>query len=200
MSEKEKKEIRNTGYQVTVDEESRRVEGYALLFDVQSDGLSFREVILREALEGVLEKSDVFALLNHDQSRGILARWRCQPVTLYLEIDTRGLKYWFDAPNTALGNELLEYIRRGEITESSFAFIVEKDTWEKGEDGIWTRTIEKFEELFDISPVYNAAYSQTSVYMRGKEQVEQTIREQEEREKEAELSAYFTKIEKSMNL
>ena len=68
----EKREIRNIASQVIADEEKRTVEGYALLFGVSSDGLSFEEVIERGALDGVIEKSDVFALMNHSQSRGIL--------------------------------------------------------------------------------------------------------------------------------
>ena len=58
----EKKEIRNTAYQVQVtgeSEEKRTVEGYAVLFNTPSDGLYFEEVIERGALDGVLEKSDV---------------------------------------------------------------------------------------------------------------------------------------------
>lgn len=39
---------------------------------MSSDGLSFEEVIEHGSLDGVIEKSDVFALLNHDQSRGFL--------------------------------------------------------------------------------------------------------------------------------
>lgn len=131
----DKREIRNTSYEVTVDSESRTVEGYALLFDTPSTGLPFVEVIERGALEGVLAKSDVFALLNHDQSRGILARSKKGQGSLSLTVDTKGLKYRFEAPNTALGNELLENLKRGEVDSSSFAFTVEKDTWERGKDG-----------------------------------------------------------------
>ena len=140
----EKREIRNTSFQVQVtgeNEEKRTVEGYALLFDTPSDGLSFTEVIKRGALDGVLEKSDVFALLNHDQRRGVLARSKYGKGSLSLSVDDKGLKYRFDAPKTALGDELLENIRRGEIGESSFCFDVEKDTWEKRSDGSWKRTI-----------------------------------------------------------
>ena len=63
-----KKEIRNlqTEFKVNTDDEKRTVEGYALLFDTPSDGLSFTEKIERGALDGVIEKSDVFALLYHD--------------------------------------------------------------------------------------------------------------------------------------
>lgn len=195
----EKREIRNTSFQVQVtgeNEEKRTVEGYALLFDIPSDGLSFTEVIKRGALDGVLEKSDVFALLNHDQRRGVLARSKYGKGSLSLSVDDKGLKYRFDAPKTALGDELLENIRRGEIGESSFCFDVEKDTWEKRSDGSWKRTIEKFGNIYDTSPVYNGAYSKTSVYMRGKEAAEEGLRHREQEIPES----YYQNIEKSLNI
>lgn len=117
-----------------------------------------------------------------------------------LSVDEKGLKYRFEAPKTALGDELLENIRRGEVDESSFAFSVSKDKWEKKSDGGWKRTIEQIEELYDVSPVYNAAYSQTSVYMRGKEQAEEELRQQEERENTRKLSEYYEKLDKSLNI
>jgi HK97 family phage prohead protease len=195
----EKREIRNTSFQVQVtgeNEEKRTVEGYALLFDTPSDGLSFTEVIKRGALDGVLEKSDVFALLNHDQRKGVLARSKYGKGSLSLSVDDKGLKYRFDAPKTALGDELLENIRRGEIGESSFCFDVEKDTWEKRSDGSWKRTIEKFGNIYDTSPVYNGAYSKTSVYMRGKEAAEEELRHREQEIPES----YYQNIEKSLNI
>ena len=195
----EKREIRNTSFQVQVtgeNEEKRTVEGYALLFDTPSDGLSFTEVIKRGALDGVLEKSDVFALLNHDQRRGVLARSKYGKGSLSLSVDDKGLKYRYDAPKTALGDELLENIRRGEIGESSFCFDVEKDTWEKRKDGSWKRTIEKFGNIYDTSPVYNGAYSKTSVYMRGKEAAEEELRHREQEIPES----YYQNIEKSLNI
>lgn len=195
----EKKEIRNTAFQVQVtgeDEEKRTVEGYALLFGVSSDGLSFEEVIERGALDGVVNKSDVFALMNHNHGRGLLARSNKGKGSLSLIIDEKGLKYRFEAPNTALGDELLENIRRGEICESSFCFDVEKDTWEKKSNGKWKRTVSKIGNLYDVSPVYNAAYSATSVYMRGKEQVEEEL----SRQNEENLKEYYSNIEKSLNI
>lgn len=200
MDDKNKKEIRNTSYQVTGDDEKRTVEGYALLFGVRSDGLSFEEEIQRGSLDGVLAKSDVFALLNHDRGRGILARSKKGSGSLTLSVDEKGLKFRFEAPKTSLGDELLENIRRGEVDESSFAFSVSKDKWEKKSDGGWKRTIEQIEELYDVSPVYNAAYSQTSVYMRGKEQAEEELRQQEERENTRKLSDYYEKLDKSLNI
>lgn len=194
MMEQNKKEIRNIAAEVTVDGESRTVEGYALLFNVPSDGLDFEEIIEPRALDGVIEKSNVFALLNHDERRGILARSKKGAGSLSLTVDGKGLRYRFDAPRTALGDELLEYLKRGEVTESSFAFTVAEDVWEKkGET--WKRTIKKIDELYDVSPVYDAAYSKTTVYMRGKEQLEQELREQRERE----LDAYYTNLNKFLN-
>lgn len=195
----EKREIRNTSFQMKVigeDEGKRTVEGYALLFNTPSDGLSFTEVIQRGALDGVLEKSDVFALLNHDQSRGILARSKYGQGSLNLSVDDKGLKYRFDIPDTAIGNELRENLNRGEISESSFCFDVESDTWEKKSDGTWKRTVHKVGNLYDVAPVYSGAYSKTSVYMRGKE-----LEEEELRKKEQDIpESYYSNIEKSLNI
>ena len=193
-------EIRNTTFQVTANEENekRTVEGYAMLFGVSSDNLGFEEVIERGALDGVLGKSDVFALLNHDRSKGILARAKNGNGSLSLEVDTKGLKYRFEAPKTALGNELLENLRRGEIDQSSFAFTVADggEKWERQKNGVWKRTISKFERIYDVSPVYNAAYSKTSVYMRGKEEAEKEL---EQREKQN-LEEYYKGITNSLNI
>lgn len=196
--EQNKKEIRNITAEVTVDEESRKVEGYALLFNVPSDGLDIEEIIEPRSLDGVIEKSNVFALLNHDERRGILARSKKGEGTLSLTVDGKGLRYRFDAPRTALGDELLEYLKRGEVTESSFAFTVAEDVWEKkGET--WKRTIKKIDELYDVSPVYDAAYSKTTVYMRGKEQVEAEMEKQDREQRERELDAYYSNLNKYFN-
>ena len=195
----EKLEVRNTLGNVIrqADSESRMVEGYALLFETSSDGLNFEEVISREALEGVIARSDVFALLNHSKERGILARSINGAGSLTLEVDEKGLLYRFDAPNTALGNELLENLRRGEINQSSFAFDVDSDKWERKSDGTWKRTINQIGHLYDVSPVYNAAYSKTSVYMRGKEVEEERLSEEERRNSIPE--GYYEQMVKNFN-
>lgn len=192
--EQNKIERRNTAFEVTFEEaDSRKVEGYALLFDTPSDNLGFEEVIERGALDGVIERSNVFALLNHDQRRGILARSKNGKGTLLLSVDNKGLRYSFEAPNTMLGDELLEHLKRGNISESSFAFTVDGETWEKKSDGTWKRTISKFEELYDVSPVYDAAYSKTSVYTRGRDEKEREMKELRKRE----LDAYFNNLNKN---
>ena len=187
------REQRNCNFELRVAPESRLVEGYAIVFNSQSQDLGgFTEVIDNGALDGVIERSDVLCLLNHNEDKGVLARCKHGAGSLSIEIDDKGLKYRFEAPNTALGDELLEGLRRGDITNSSFAFTVGKDNWEKREDGSYLRTIVSIQELFDVSPVYRAAYDATSVKAdtRGLDAIK-------EREKQ-ELDNYFNDLRKQI--
>lgn len=160
------KEQRNCNYEVRAVS-SRTVEGYALVFNKESRDLGgFIETIDPSALDGVIEKSDILCLLNHNEDKGVLARSKYGVGSLQLSVDNIGLKYSFEAPNTDLGNELLEGLKRGDISTSSFAFTIENDVWEKKEDGRYLRRITKFKELFDVSPVYKEAYPDTTVACR----------------------------------
>ena len=217
------KEIRNIG-EIRANAESRNVDGYAIVFNSLSENLGgFREKVVPEAVNGVIEQSDVMAVLNHDSSRGILARSRYGKGTLSLVADEKGLRYTFDAPHTALGDECLEYLRRGDINQSSFAFTVAEDAWEKQADGTYIRTIKRFERLYDVSPVFTPAYAETSVSCRSfeefkaeeerlaaeakaeeerriaEEEAEKERREQEEAEKEEaermeKIKEYYKKL------
>ena len=183
------REIRNIDLEIVANEESRTVEGYAIVFNSLSEDLGgFREQILPEAVDGVLERSDVLALLNHDKSKGVLARSRYGKGSLTLEIDEKGLKYRFEAPHTALGDEVLEYLRRGEITSSSFAFTINEDIWEKtGEEYI--RTIKSFKQLYDVSPVFEPAYQAATACKRFAEIQEEERKAIEEAKREADMKA-----------
>lgn len=188
-----KKEIRSVEFRVSVGEDSRNVEGYALLFNADSTpmgwGGDWVEKIAPGALDEVLERSDVLCVLNHDESRGVLARWRKGPGSLKLEVDEKGLRYSFEAPNTVLGDELLEGIRRGDISASSFAFTVEDDEWIQRDSNTYERVIKRFGLLYDVSPVYRPAYEDTSVAVR-------SLGELKEKEKRESLKSYYEHIEK----
>lgn len=191
------KEIRGISYRATVDEEKRHVEGYALLFNTDSRpmwGGDLIERIAPTALDGVLEKSDVLCLMNHDESRGVLARYRMGEGSLSLTVDEKGLKYAFDTPNTALGDELIEALKRGDIAESSFAFTVEKDNWERKEDGMYVRTIVQIDKLYDVSPVYYPAYEDTSVALRSLNDRKEEAQKELERRKAEELKEYYNQL------
>ena len=152
----------------------------------------------------MLERSDVKCWLNHDERKGILARRRGSEVpqsdagnSLELELDSTGLRYAFDAPNTALGDELLEALRRGDVSESSFAFTVTEDKWERLPDGRAKRTVLKIDRLWDVSPVYEPAYRGTDVGIdrRGLEELEA----QEGAQRDADLEAYIHELEAKIN-
>lgn len=161
------REQRNCNYELRTTNESRTVEGYAFVFNKESRDLGgFIEIIDPTSLDGVIEKSDILCLLNHNEDKGVLARSKFGIGSLSLSVDDTGLKYRFEAPDTALGNELLEGLKRGDISTSSFAFTIDSDKWEKRTDGKYLRRITKFKELFDVSPVYKEAYPDTSVACR----------------------------------
>ena len=160
-------EVRNFNIELREEGESRFVEGYASVFNSRSRDLGgFTEIILPGAFDGLIDKSDVRCLLDHNPQRGILARSKNGQGSLHLSIDERGLKYAFDAPHTALGDEVVEGLKRGDYSESSFAFRVEDEQWTKEEDGTYLRTISKISGLYDVSIVQQAAYGDTSVALR----------------------------------
>ena len=147
---------------------SRTVSGYGSVFNSQSEDLGFIETIDPNAItEETIKRSDVFATLNHDMDK-ILARCKYGSGSLELKCDDKGLYYRFDAPNTDLGDELLEYLNRGEIDSSSFAFTVKRDEWTKGDDGKTYRRILEIDQVFDISPVFCAAYPEAICQKRNK--------------------------------
>jgi hypothetical protein len=153
------KEIRLLNSEIRGAEDSRSVEGVAAVFDQYSQDLGwFIEKIDRDAFAGA-DMDDVVACRNHDPDK-VLARTKAG--TLHLTVDDNGFGYRFDAPNTTVGNDTLEDIRVGNISHSSFAFTVKEDKWEK-KDGKDVRTILRFEAIYDVSPVTNPAYLQTSV-------------------------------------
>ena len=185
--EKELRYIDNSEVRA-VNEDSREVEGYAILFNTLSremtdgKGRRFVEQIVPEAMEGIIERSDVMAVLNHDKTRGILGRSRFGTGSLTLSVDERGVKYSFSAPHTALGDECLEYLRRGDINQSSFCFTIDKDKWDKQENGSYIRTISHFDRLYDVSPVFEPAYFGTEVACRS---LDEFVEEEERKEAEA---------------
>ena len=146
--------------------ESRTVVGYAAVFDKWSNSMGdwFREKIDRHAFDNVLDQ-DTVALFNHDANL-VLARNSAN--TLKLSVDDTGLRYEFEAPNTTAGNDLLENIRNGNVSHSSFAFSVKTEQWGKSEspDVEEDRTIVEVDQLIDVSPVVFPAYPDTSVAKR----------------------------------
>ena len=134
------------------------VVGYGAVFNSMSNDLGgFREFISPKAFEGRLE-DDVRFLVNHDANL-ILAR--TTNGTLRLSVDEKGLRYEADLPNTSTARDLMELLKNGTISQSSFAFTVEEDSWEV-KDGMNIRTIDKVSQLYDVSSVTYPAYNSAS--------------------------------------
>ena len=179
MKEQKEKEIEKRGGELQIEVSDRLVSGYAVVFDTWSNDLGFYEKILKGAItEDTIKRSDVICKLNHDDQK-VLARSKYGEGSLILEVDDKGLKYTFEAPRTQYGDELLEYLRRGDITGSSFAFTIEEDEFsyqwpfDKDADPVLCREVIKVDKLFDVSPVFTPAYEKTSVANKRKlEEVE----------------------------
>lgn len=179
MKEQKEKEIEKRGGELQIEVSDRLVSGYAVVFDTWSNDLGFYEKILKGAItEDTIKRSDVICKLNHDDQK-VLARSKYGEGSLILEVDEKGLKYTFEAPRTQYGDELLEYLRRGDITGSSFAFTIEEDEFsyqwpfDKDADPVLCREVIKVDKLFDVSPVFTPAYEKTSVANKRKlEEVE----------------------------
>lgn len=185
---------------VRASQDSRKVEGKAIAFNsVSCDLGGFVERILPEAInEDIINNSDIFFLLNHSDNRGILARKRNGFGSLTTDIREDGVYFSFDAPKTSLGDELLEYLRRGDITQCSFAFTVEDDNWERQQDDTYIRTILQFHRIYDMSAVFTPAYDDTQVTcarfaeIKAQEAEEAKKKIEElERKREEELNNYF---------
>ncbi|MEG1543423.1 MAG: HK97 family phage prohead protease [Tannerellaceae bacterium] len=172
--EKEIKIQRANDSPIIAGADSRLIEGYALKFDKPSELMydwqrecTYTENIARGAVtEDIIKKSDVICYLDHNPNK-MLARSRFGEGTLKLEIDEIGLKYSFEAPNTAAGDEALELIRRKDITGSSFYANVKREnmSWTiNGKKGVCT--INRFTQFFDVSPVQRPAYECTEAVVR----------------------------------
>lgn len=152
----------------------RIIEGLGIVFNKESNDLGgFREVIAPQAVgQGgkVLRESDILFLINHSYSRGVLARSNKGKGSMTVSVLPEGVQYRFETPPTAIGEELAANIERGEVNTSSFSFLIapKGETWEKRK-GDYLRTITEFSGIFDFSAVYNAAYNETTCYMRNEE-------------------------------
>ena len=155
------KEVRTFDVQdleLRMDGDKQTVVGYGAVFNSMSNDLGgFREFISPNAFEGRLD-DDVRFLVNHDANL-ILAR--TTNGTLRLSVDEKGLRYEADMPNTSTARDLMELLKNGTISQSSFAFTVEEDSWEV-KDGMNIRTIDKVSQLYDVSSVTYPAYNQAS--------------------------------------
>lgn len=169
-----KKEIRSFRRAPEGNAESRTIVGYAIVFDSESRilcdwGGEFVETIERTAVtQELIDNADVKCLFNHNRE-ALLARSNQGKGTLKLTIDEVGLRYEFEAPATIDGDKVLELVRRGDIVGSSFAFSCSGEDacrYYEDADGMLHRVVSRITGLYDVSPVIDPAYTETSVEAR----------------------------------
>lgn len=151
--------IQTTDFEVREDETGGMLfEGYAAVFNSPSEPLPFTEKIAPGAFRGSLRmRNDIKLLWNHDTGQ-VLGSTRAGTLSLYE--DERGLRVRAQLPNTTLGRDTAELIRRGDVNAMSFGFSVPKngDSW--NENGT-ERTLNQV-RLHEVSIVAFPAYTATA--------------------------------------
>lgn len=162
------------------DDSPGTLEGYAAVFHAEGDegteyelysapGFRATERIARGAFSrAIKEQDDVRALVNHEPDQLI---GRTGAGTCRVEEDERGLRYSVDLPDTTVGRDTARLVARGDMSGSSFGFVVEQESWRETElpDGTReaVRTVESV-RLLDVGPVTYPAYSGTSAASAGR--------------------------------
>lgn len=152
------------------------VEGYAAIFETETDLGWCKEVISRDAFNNC-DMNDCVLKYNHNDNCLILARTRNK--SLELTVDSKGLKIRANLIDTTQNKDIYKMIRAGLLDKMSFAFSVKKQEWDFEND---VRRITEISKLFDVSVVDTPAYEDTEIYARSKKEYEK-VKEKYQKEK-----------------
>jgi len=144
----------------TGDALRQKLIGHAIVFNALSDKLMFfREQIAPKAVDRTLQEGlDVRALVDHDPAK-ILGRLSAR--TLKLSKTDAGLLVEIEPPDTTYARDVIESVRRGDISGMSFAFRMLKDEWDETADPP-VRTVTDM-RVSEVSVVTFPAYPATDV-------------------------------------
>ena len=163
----------------------RHISGKAISFDTQSNDIGFIEILHRGCIsQELIDSSNIVFLYNHDYNQ-VIARANKGKGTLNIDLRDDGVYFDLEVPNTTMGNDLLENIRLGNITQCSFGFsYANEEGAYKDEkiDDVWYRNVYKIGKLYDLSAVTYPAYDDTYVNARMQERskMEDKLKETEE--------------------
>ena len=149
-------------------EKVSRISGYsARYYDANDPDTQYQlwsdcfERLMPGCFESALKRpDDVRCLFNHDPSN-ILGRTAAG--TCRLRVDSKGLWFEADLPDSEPGRTVETAISRKDVTGCSFSFDVIAATWiEETKDGetVWIRQITDV-VLYDVGPVTFPAYKAT---------------------------------------
>lgn len=157
------KQTQTRAYNVRAADKPLIIVGTVIVFDRPADMGGYTEFISRHALDGV-NLENITLLVNHNGTGIPLAR---SPKTLTLTISETGLEMLAELPDTEQGRSVYEAVRRGDLSEMSFAFDIAEYAFDEQKQKC---TITKIAAVYEISIVNRAAYPQTNVQARaGKE-------------------------------
>jgi len=156
----EKRFVAFTNLEARQDGEGNKLIGYASVFDSPSEPMPFVEYVRRGAFAKTLnDGADVRLLIDHE---GVpLARTKSG--TLMLEEDDRGLRVEASLdPMNPDAARVISAMKRGDISQMSFAFRTIKDSWNSD------RSVRELKEvqLYDVSVVTFPAYEETVAEIR----------------------------------
>ena len=138
-------------------------------------GRGLKERIMPTAFDRALkEGQDVRGLFNHDAN---CLLGRCSAGTMKLSKDIKGLRYEITPPDTQTGRDVVELVKRGDLTGSSFSFrpVMQKFVvGATGEDDI--RELHDV-DLFDTGPVSFPAYDAATAGLRSLGDLPAEVRE-----------------------
>lgn len=126
-----------------------------------------KERIKHGAFSALLKAgTDTRALFNHDPDN-LLGRTVTD--TLKLKSTRFGLEYEIMPPDTQTARDVVALLERGDLTGSSFSFLIGEETWKEDDEGNEIREIKQVSKLFDVGPVTFPAYEATTANMRSLE-------------------------------
>ena len=152
-----------------LEDGSKTIKGYAVKWEMKSNTMGyfkrFKEQFVKGAFTDTLRNDDQVALWSHDTSK-VLGRTKNQTLRLYE--DDIGLRFEMDLPNTTIGNDAYESIKRRDVEGVSFAFVKQDEKWDESDLDNITRTIHKA-KLIEVSPVAFPAYPDSEVTTRSRD-------------------------------
>jgi len=157
--------VQRFGVELRAEMSGDTLRGHASVFGQMARVGGGWENVGSSAFDAVLAdpETDVRALRDHNASM-LLGR---QSVgTLRLSVDSEGLPFEVDLPNTSYANDLRELVERGDLDGASFGFIPGEDELSRAPDGRQLRTHTSVKALIDVSAVTFPAYDGAGVALR----------------------------------
>jgi HK97 family phage prohead protease len=141
-----------------------KLVGHAAVFGQYAPVPGHLEALSCTAFEQVRtdQATDVRALYEHDPAK-LLGRQSSG--TLRWSVDSEGLPFEVDLPDTTHGRDVRELALRGDLSGASFGFIPGQDEWSHVQ-GRQLRTHTSVARLVDLSVVAFPAYAGATVMLR----------------------------------